>query len=104
MGLNSYKKHGIFVTVDENIRFGFVHGNWALDNSIIKNGKNMCGVNNELTILKSLGCFADFTFPATGTMAQPMKINSIYYAKDDPQSPKSYNNGVDVTVGKSNDR
>ena len=103
-GINRYQKYGIFITIDDTINFGFVHGNWALDNSVMKSGKNMCGVNNELTVLKSLGCFADFTFPATGSMAQPMKINSIYYAKDDQLSSKSYNTGIDVNVGKSNDQ
>ena len=28
------------------------------------------------------------------------RINSIYYAIDDPLKPKSYNNGIDVEVGK----
>lgn len=77
--------------------FAFIHGGWALDNSI----KGCCGVNNELEILKDAGCFADFTFPAFSFAAQPKKINSIYYAKDDPDKPKSYDTGVDVEVGKA---
>jgi hypothetical protein len=56
------------------------------------------GVNTELEILSRNGCYADFTFSTIGTKAQPKKINSIYYAKDD-ENPKSYNDGVDLKVG-----
>ena len=98
--IRSYQQIGAFKTTDGKTRFAFIHGNWALDNSINISGRNRCGVNNELLILKELGCFADFTFPASGSMAQPAKINSIYYAIDDPLKPKSYNNGIDVEVGK----
>ena len=76
-------------------RYGFIHGMWALDNS--RRGE-YCGVNNELEILEDTGCFADFTFPAWGPM-QPAKIESIYYAVDDPDRPKSYNTGIDAGVG-----
>src|SRR5262249_53511832 len=44
--------------------FGFIHGNWALDNSRLENGRNFCGVNDEITVLAQEGCYADFTFPA----------------------------------------
>ena len=47
-----YNKVGALITVDEKITFGFVHGDWALDNSIKINNENLCGVNNEITILK----------------------------------------------------
>ncbi len=76
-------------------RYGFIHGMWALDNS---RGGEYCGVNNELQVLRETGCFADFTFPAWGDM-QPAKVNSIYYAKDDPLRAKSYNTGIDAAVG-----
>jgi hypothetical protein len=36
----------------------------------------------------------------TWSSAQTAKINSIYYASDDPARPKSHNRGVDVEVGK----
>ena len=42
--------------------YGFIHGNWALDNSH-PDGR-WCGLNNELTLLRRLGCYADFTMPA----------------------------------------
>ncbi len=91
-----YNKVGALITIDEKVAFGFVHGDWALDNSIIINNENLCGVNNELTILKEEGCYADFTFPAINTDAQPKKINSIYYAVDEPHAPKSYDTGIEV--------
>lgn len=73
--------------------WGFIHGNWALDNSRHENGENFCGVNNELTLLMEQGCYADFTFPAWQHTAQPRQLNSIYYATDDPTKPKSYDRG-----------
>jgi hypothetical protein len=79
--------------------FGFIHGNWALDNSRIEDGRNYCGVNDELTVLAEEGCYADFTFPALWHMCQPHQANSIFYAADDPRRPKSYDRGVEVRVG-----
>ena len=75
--------------------FGFVHGNWALDNSL-----PFCGVDSELEILRSRGCFADFTFSTIGTACQPKQINSIYYAPDTP-GPKSYDTGIQARVGQT---
>lgn len=82
---------------DGNITYGFIHGNWALDNSR-KDGK-WCGVNNELIILRETGCYADFTLPSAPSDTQTYKINSIYYASDIPDKPKSHNTGIDVAVG-----
>jgi hypothetical protein len=90
--------HGLLSKDREgNIRYGFIHGNWALDNSR-KDGK-WCGVNNELEVLKETGCYADFTLPSYPSDTQTRKINSIYYAEDTPK-PKSHNSGVDVEAGK----
>lgn len=80
------------------IQYGFIHGNWALDNS---DGGKWCGVNNELDILAATGCYADFTLPSTPSRTQTRKINSIYYAQDDPCRPKSHDTGVDVEVGRT---
>lgn len=93
-----FNKFGALITAEDEPKkaFGFIHGGWALDNSI----RGKCGVNNELQVLKEAGCYADFTFPAYSFTAQPRKINSIYYAIDDPDKPKSYDTGVDVKVGK----
>jgi len=80
--------------------WGFIHGNWALDNSRIEGPRNYCGVNNELTVLQEEGCYADFTFPAWQHVAQPRQVNSIYYAVDDPRRPKSYERGRPAAVGR----
>lgn len=76
------------------LAFGFVHGNWALDNALP--GGHWCGVDDELTVLREAGCYADFTLPAAPSPAQTRKINSIYYAIDDPSRPRSHDTGVDV--------
>jgi parallel beta-helix repeat protein len=76
------------------IKYAFVHGNWALDNSHPLG--RWCGVNDELTILRETGCYADFTMPAAPDPCQIAKINSIYYAIDNPQKPCSHNTGIDV--------
>lgn len=78
--------------------FGFIHGNWSLDNS--RSDGRWCGVNNELQVLGELGCYADFTLPSAPSDTQTRKINSIYYATDDPLRPKSHDSGVDAQVGK----
>ena len=77
------------------IRFGFVHGDWALDNSHPKG--RFCGVSTELEILKNLGCYADFTMPSAPDHTQTRTINSIYYALDTP-APKSHDRGFPFHV------
>ncbi len=94
--IDNYSKLGIFLLPNEEKTFGFIHGDWSLDNS---RGSKICGVNNELTILKECGCYADFTFPCMNE-AQPAMINKIYYVKDGlKNTPKSYNRGKPVVVG-----
>lgn len=78
-------------------QWAFIHGNWALDNSH-PHGHG-CGINNELILLREEGCYADFTFPSAPDPTQPSNINRIYYAKDDPQRPKSHERGQRVRVG-----
>ncbi len=93
------ERHGV-LPVEKNggaARYGFVHGNWALDNS--RPDGRWCGVNDELTVLRETGCYADFTLPSAPNRAQTRKINSIYYAVDDPLRPKSHDWGVDVGKG-----
>lgn len=80
------------------VKFGFIHGNWALDNS--RCDGRWCGVNNELQVLSALGCYADFTLPSAPSDTQTAKVNSVYYATDDPCAPRSHNDGVDVEVGR----
>ena len=82
-------------------RWAFIHGDWALDNS--HPGGGHCGVDNELTVLRQEGCYADFTFPAAPDPCQPRTINRIYRATDDPERPKSHDTGERVRVGGSTD-
>lgn len=97
-----YKSHGAFSHwPDGNPAYAFVHGDWALDNSRSEHGRNYCGVNSEITILKQTGCYADFTFPAWQNSAQPRTVNAIYYATDNPQHPKSHDKGRRARVGAS---
>jgi hypothetical protein len=83
---------------DGSTAYGFVHGNWALDNAR-PDGRH-CGVNDELTVLRETGCYADFTFPGVPDASQTRTVNSIYYAVDDPQRPRSHDRGVAVHVGR----
>ncbi|HET8965663.1 MAG TPA: hypothetical protein VFN20_05585 [Candidatus Acidoferrum sp.] len=89
-------RHGLLSRRRETgeIVYGFIHGNWALNNSR-PDGKH-CGVNNELDVLRETGCYADFTFPSAPSPTQPRKINSIYYACGDPSRPRSHDRGTDV--------
>jgi len=94
--------HGAFIRSEETgkLQYNFIHGNWCLDNSR-PDGK-WCGVNDELIVLKETGCYADLTFPSAPSDTQPAFANEIYYAKDDPDKPKSHEKGKKVVVGGSN--
>jgi hypothetical protein len=92
-----YHRHGLLRMDAGKIVFGFIHGNWALDNSC-PDGR-WCGLNNELTLLRELGCYADFTLPSAPSPAQTRTVNSIYWATDDPLKPKSHDAGVPVRPG-----
>jgi hypothetical protein len=92
-------RHGVLRKRDDGtIAYGFVHGNWALDNSHPRG--DWCGVNNEINILHETGCYADFTLPAAPDPCQISTINSIYYAVDDPDAPKSHDTGTPATLGR----
>ncbi len=85
-------RHGLLREQDGRTVFGFIHGNWALDNSDPKG--RWCGLNNELTLLRQLGCYADFTMPAAPDPCQTRRGNTIYWAVDDPDRPRSHDDGV----------
>ncbi|MCP3981356.1 MAG: hypothetical protein GY716_18820 [bacterium] len=93
-------RFGALLTAEREPRrsFAYIAGNWALDNGAGDDAKSGC--NTELRALRECGCYADFTFPALGSPAQPRRCNSIYYATDD-ERPKSYDRGTDVAVGGS---
>jgi hypothetical protein len=86
--------HGLLRRWREKIAFGFIHGDWCLDNSHPL-GRN-CGLNNELTLLARMGCYADFTLPVTEWGAQTRILNTIYWAEDDPEEPRSHDRGCPV--------
>ena len=94
------QRHGLLRRDAEGrLRFGFIHGNWALDNAL--GDGTWCGVNDEITILRELGCYADFTMPSAPAHGQTRTINRIYYATDDPQSAKSHDQGRPARVGQA---
>ena len=74
------------------VRYGFIHGDWALDNS--RPDGQCCGVENELEVLKQTGCYADFTLPSAPSPAQTRTINSIYYARGIPGRNRSHDYGI----------
>jgi len=94
--VESYGRFGVFSRDSSGRRrYAFIHGDWALDNS---RGPALCGINNELQVLAATGCYADFTFPSL-YRSQPEMVNAVFYATDDPEKPKSYDTGIEVSVG-----
>ena len=79
-----------------NIVYGFIHGNWALDNS--RPDGRWCGVDNEIDVLLQTGCVFDMTMPSAPSDTQTSTINSIYFAQEDGRC-KSHDKGVTATVG-----
>jgi hypothetical protein len=96
-----FHRHGLLRRDPQTneIVYGFIHGNWALCNS--RPDGQLCGVDQELTILKETGCYADFTLPSAPSACQTKTINSIYYAKDIPGKRKSHDTGIRSRVGQT---
>jgi hypothetical protein len=90
-------RHGLLRRHEGRVVFGFIHGNWALDNS--RPDGRYCGLNNEITLLRDLGCYADFTMPSGNSPTQSRTVNAIYWVTDDPSQPRSYDRGVVVKPG-----
>src|SRR6185369_10238690 len=90
-------RHGLLRQSNGRTVFGFIHGNWALDNSLP--GGKWCGLNNEITLLRDLGCYADFTMPSGNSPTQSRIVNTIYWVDDDPHKPRSYDRGRPVEKG-----
>ena len=84
------------------ITYGFIHGNWCLDNS--RSDGRWCGVNNELDVLVETGCYADFTMPSAPSETQTRMINSIYWAVGRPGRSKSHDYGIPVSSAPKPDR
>jgi hypothetical protein len=90
------ERHGLGARnkVTGELGYAFVHGDWALDNS--RSDRQMCGVNNELDVLRETGCYVDMTLPSAPSSTQTRQINTIYYGIDDPARPKSHDRGPRV--------
>jgi hypothetical protein len=93
------ERHGLLARRRDSgeVAYGFVHGNWALDNS--RPDGRWCGVNDELSVLRETGCYADFTLPSAPDATQTRMINSIYYAKGEAGRCKAHDRGVAVGHG-----
>ncbi|MEW5983871.1 MAG: hypothetical protein AB1806_16080 [Acidobacteriota bacterium] len=92
-------RHGL-LPADESgrVRYGFIHGNWALSNSL-PDGR-WCGVDDELAVLMETGCYADFTLPAAPSPAQTRTVNQVYYAEGARPGPRAHETGVRAAVGR----
>ena len=90
-GKRDFERHGLLsLDASNRLTYGFIHGNWALDNSD-PSGRN-CGLQRELQILKETGCYADFTMPSAPHPTQTRTVNQIYYAAE-TNAPKSHDSG-----------
>lgn len=90
--------HGLLRKVDGRTVFGFIHGNWALDNS--RPDGQRCGLNGEIALLRDLGCYADFTMPSLPSPTQGRVINQVYWCTNNADnSPRSFDRGVEATRG-----
>jgi hypothetical protein len=90
--------HGLLRQQDGRTVFGFIHGNWALDNSR-PDGK-CCGLNGEIALLRDLGCYADFTMPSAPSATQGRVLNQIYWCTNNSDNrPRSFDHGIEATVG-----
>jgi hypothetical protein len=90
--------HGLLRQQNGRTVFGFIHGNWALDNSR-PDGK-CCGLSGEIALLRDLGCYADFTMPSAPSATQGRIVNQIYWCTNNPDNrPRSFDHGIEATAG-----
>jgi|SRR5271154_5657301 len=79
-------------------RYAFVHGNFALANSV---GGNFCGVDEEMQILAETGCYADLTMPSgIWHPAQVAKANALYECALPLDQAAPHRKGTDLMVGR----
>lgn len=91
------EEHGLLHHHRGKLVFGFIHGNWALDNSH-PTGFG-CGVKGELQVLRDSGCYADFTMPSLPSPTQSRVVNQIYWTTGDPAMPRGFDKGVEAKPG-----
>lgn len=93
-------RHGLLSRDHQGqLAYGFIHGNWALDNS--HPGGLDCGVNDEITILRETGCYADFTMPSVSFDSQSRVVNRVYFAIDIPDEAASHLTGPLARAGEA---
>lgn len=95
--LAAFVDHGALPVVAGQPRWAFIHGNWSLANS--RPDRKWCGVDDELTLLHELGCYADFTFPSAPDPCQPPMVNAIYWPYGDLTKARAADHGVHARVG-----
>ena len=101
-GKTNLRRHGFLGSDPQGSAvFGFIHGNWALDDS--DPAGRGCGVRGELAILKQAGCYADFTMPSAPHPTQAPIVNQLYYARSTPDG-KSHHRGRRVASGEEGTR
>jgi hypothetical protein len=94
--LRAFDAHGVLSKCGPVPAWSFIHGNWSLANG--RRDGRWCGVDDELSLLHELGCYADFTFPSAPDPCQPMVVNAIYYPRDASRR-RAYENPEHVRVG-----
>jgi hypothetical protein len=77
--------------------YAFVHGNFALANSI---GGVHCGVDSEMRILAETGCYADFTLPGAPAKPQAPRINAIYQSGRPLHERSPHRSGPNLRVNR----
>ena len=96
--LRDLASHGVVPRgANGNHAWSFIHGNWCLANA--RRDGRWCGVDDEMTLLYELGCYADLTFPSAPDQCQPSIVNSIYYPRGDVARRRAYEDGERVRVG-----
>lgn len=96
--IHDFSRYGVFCLPDGSRKYAFIHGDWALANSL--HGGEHCGINDEISILLDTGCYADLTFPVCNE-TQPSIPNTIFYGSSTPDAPKGYNkNPIPAQAGK----
>jgi hypothetical protein len=83
---------------DDMPRYAFVHGNWALANSV---GGWGCGVDSELQILAETGCYVDMTLASAPHRSQVSRINAIYQCGHPLTQRKAHRSGPSLKVGQA---
>lgn len=94
--------HGLLRQRAGQTVFGFIHGNWALDNA--RPDGRWCGLPGEIHLLRELGCYADFTMPSAPSPTQGGPVNQIYWAGTPTAHPpfrsKSFKRGILARSGR----